>query len=440
MLFVQGFVMRILERIGEASLEGLEAVIAIAEQFLAELAQAIGLIAQRLDEIGRTLQRLATQIADAAAGALADLDALVDGFSSTSGRSRFVNQLASSVASNALAVSKTTGLTTTSCRAGSGGTSAIASGTSFASRSRHLHSRNSAAIGVIRDQFEEILEDARGLDRHAPLAPQVSEMLIARLAALVGDRYGTVRIQIAFTVRWTTPLGRASHDFDLGRISVQVGNVVDIVRPVAEGFGAFEAAVDALTDRIRVVFDAEQATTALHNEEQAVEDERARLEAIAAEQLSGPKSLVIERPVQMQTAGADTLVTIRLEGFSTTVLTVDDDTPQRLFILVNGEPVALDSFHVDATLSRVVLTNRGRPGTPQVGDRRRGAIAARSNAEAATQRIPRRREILMHGSLPGAAQRSVAVLSSHVSSMPAGQRRIARYRPFGFPVASRWTC
>ena len=110
--------------------------------------------------------------------------------------------------------------------------------------------------------------------------------------------------------------------------------------------------------------------------------EHARLSSIAAEQQAGAKSLVIERPTQMQTAGADTRVVIRLEGFSPSVLTVDADTPQRLFIVLNGEPVSLDSFHLDVELPatfRPDLANNVGAITS-----RPGVLAARGGAIGAT--------------------------------------------------------
>lgn len=417
-LFVQGFVMRLLERLAAAWLAALAAAIAVAEQFLADLSQAIALIQQRLEEIGRALQALADRIAAATAAALGDLDDLLDGFSSSAGRSRFVNELAGAVSGQALAALEDNWAYRNLVPGG------VRSEVRARVRAvvRDLldaapFDEFLAALGAIRDQAAEIVDDARSLDRDAPLAPQVAELLIARLAGLVADRYGSVRIRVAFGFHWNTPLGRVDQDFDLGRIRVRVGDVADIVRPVARGLGAFEAAVDALADRLRDIFDAEADSADLQTEREAASSEQQRLVPIAAERHAGPQSVVIERPVPMQVASASTLATIRLEGFAATLLRVDEHTPQRLFILLNGTALALDAFRVEVLVPTRPPAALGAPVRRHQRDAgQRAGLADGASRTALTSRATIGSRVLSRPTAPLAA---LETLREPATALPA---------------------
>jgi len=441
-LFVQGLVTRIMQHMADAWIASLSAAIAVAEQFLADLAHAIGLIVDRLSEIGHDIQVLAGQVADAVAGALGDLDAMLDAFSSTSGRTHFVDQLAASVSSNALGALEHdwayTHLVPSSVRHGvrQAVRGAVADLLHAGPFEAFL-----GAIGALRDQVDEVVDDARSLDRNAPLAPQVADLVLARLAALVADRYGDVHVRIAFGFHWNTPLGRVDHDFDLGTVKVHVGDVADIVRPVARNLGAFESAVDALAARLQAIFDGEAATADLRTEQDAVSTEHARLSAIAAERQAGPKSVIVERPVQMQATTADTLAAIRLEGFSTAIVTVDEHTPQRLFVLLNGQPVALDSFRIETVVAPAAL----RIGAdPPVGvDLRHGAIVAsaqRQSRVAAYAAVAgptgTRAAAVPRATLGSRVQvpRTLGRTGAAPSSSPAGTVRISGHLPLGLLV------
>jgi hypothetical protein len=393
-LFVQGLVSRILQRMADAWLAALETALAVAGQFIADLTHAIGLIVQRLEEIGHEIQALADHIADAIAGAMGDLDALLDSFSSSTGRNRFVNQLASSVSSTALGVLEhdwayknlVPGDIRHKVR------DAVRDVVRDLLEGAPLDAFL-AAIGAVRDQVTDIIDDARNLDRSKPLSPQVADLIIARLSGLVADRYGTIRIRVAFGFHWDTFLGRVDQDFDLGHVTVHVGDVAAGIRPIVQELGAFEAAIDSLAGRIKDILDAESASTDLATEHEAVKSEHERLSGIAAEQQSGPKTVVIERPVQMQTTSADTPCVIRLEGFASSILEADEHIPQRLFVLLNGQPIELDSFRVEAAM-QPVAPPLGAGVAPLSTDARYGAIAAtarqrnRNAAHAQSVRSP----------------------------------------------------
>ena len=350
-----------------------------AGQFLAELSKAVALIGERLEEIARDLQRLADQIADATADALGDLDTLLDSLSGAGGRARFVNQLSSAVSGTAIAVleddwaykhlvppairrdirDKVRDIVVD-----------LLEGAPFG---EFLN-----AIGVLRDQAADIVDDARGLDRSRPLTPQVADLIIGRFAGLVADRYGTIRIRLAFSFHWNTPLGRIDQDFDLGHVRVNVADVVNIIRPMVNELGAFESAVAALAGRIRQILDAEGQATALGSEEASITQEHARLTEILADQQAGQKSVVIERPTQMQTVTSDVAIRVRLEGVGRGILHVDQHTPQRLFIMVNAQPIELGSFDADDG------TPSSRPSL--AGDLLPGAARSMVSATAVQQR------------------------------------------------------
>jgi hypothetical protein len=97
--------------------------------------------------------------------------------------------------------------------------------------------------------------------------------------------------------------------------------------------------------------------------------------------------------VQMQTTQADTLAVVRLEGFSPSILVVDEFTPQRIFVLLNGEPVDLDSFQVAAAVQLPFLAPEF-VGAPPLTTQHRGPIAttvqqrSRDSARATLSRAP----------------------------------------------------
>jgi hypothetical protein len=394
-VFVEGLLLKIIERQIGAWRDVLDAVVKTVAKWIRELDEGLQLLAQRLEEIGADIARLIGQIEDRLLEARGALHALLDSFSESEARDEFVDRVADATASRAIGELEDNWIyrkvVPSSLRSDIRSTvrSIIRAGVRNEAVDQVLE-----AIGVLSDEVDEIVDDARSVDRDRPLGPQLRDRVLGRVVEAVDAHFGTVRIDVRFKVDWRAFGLRIERTIDLGSIRVPLGSVTDAVRPMVNGLSVFDDAIDTMETALEALFADETEVGELEVERAAVVKEQEKTTAHAKEMRPGPKRVIIDRPVSMQTMAGDAAVVIRFTGFTPTILEGDDSTPQRVHAILNGEAVDLGSFQIDrAEDGAAIIGARGAlPG---------GVILARSR---------------LNDGQAGAAAKAVR----HSSSSPSG--------------------
>lgn len=347
-IFVQGLLLKIIERQIAAWREVIDAVVEVIVAWIDDLTAGLRLIGERLEEIGEAIADLVADIErllEEAGGALHDL---LDSFSSQGARDQFVDEAASAVSSRALGVLEDNWIYSNVVPSGLRADirSTVRSIVRSGLRNEAVDSLLEA-IGILSDEIDEIIDDARALDRSRPLGPQLRELVLGRVLDAVDEHFGTVRIDVRFDVHWHAFGVRVEETIDLGSIRIPIDAMTGAVRPMIAGLSVFDDAIDALANTLGALFTAEANAADLEDERAAVVQEQERTTAHHQDMQPGPKQVKIERPVAMQTTAGDAPVVIRFSGFRPTILDHDDTTPQRVHVILNGEDVDLRSFRVD---------------------------------------------------------------------------------------------
>jgi hypothetical protein len=335
-VFVEGLLVKIIERQVNAFLAVLDAVVDTVMEWIDAIGAGIAAIGQRLEELGAEIAAVVAEIQlrlEQAAGALG---ALLDSFSDDDAREKFIDEVAADVSSDAIGMLDDNWVYQNLVPAeGKAAVRSTIRGIVRAAVDNEAVDQVLEIIGGVADEIDDIIDDARAVDRTKPLGPQLRELVLGRIVDVVDDQFEKVK----FTVK----VG----DIDLGKIKIPKGAVKNAIRPMINGVGIFDGAIQAFADAIALLLDAEDRGDALETEQKGLDEEKQRLSRQEAEMRPGPKEVTFERPVALQSVAGDVAVLIRFKGFTTAILDRDDTTPQRVHILLNGEELDLDAFRVD---------------------------------------------------------------------------------------------
>jgi hypothetical protein len=358
--FVQSFISRIVTREVQQFQAALAAAIQTAGAWIAQLGQAVAAMERRLEELVAEIQQALAAAAQRIADITASLHHMLDGFGTSQGRQVFASHLVESVTSVALGLldanwvyqNVVPGFLKAQVR------STLRSIVRTAV-SNQIVDQVLSALGGLTQQIDDLVDDIRALDRGHALAPQIRNLILSRLTALVGARFGTVRIPIKFDVKWDVGILKGSATIDLGAVAINANVIQSDIRTAVSALQVFDPVVNALAASLQAFFAAEDQAADHATEKAGVEEEHEKALQHLGSVRSGPKSIEIERPVSMASLEGQVTVILRLNNFDKSILARDAETPPLLFILLNGAPVDVNSF--------VATETQASAGLPRLG-------------------------------------------------------------------------
>ncbi len=368
LLFVERFLLRLAEKLLEELIEffqnAAEAVAAWANDVIAGLQVLAETLAQLVADIAKLIDEVAVLLADAGERVIESLEALRSG----AGRTAFKNGLFDATIGAALDELDA---------------NAIAAGLmAVVGRSRVESCLRSAfkgaldneivdwvldAIGDAASTLDDLVDDVRALNPDLALAPQLATLVLDRIEETVVSIFGgdAVDVPLRFTVTWqeydlfAQRWRTKSQTIDLGHVRVGLDPLLDVVRAVADGFGALQDAIDAAATAFAAGFEKERQLGDKQTEQAVVEQEQATLSAHADEARTVGRAVSILAPTPAQVIDRPSRIVIDLAGALPSMLASGADVPQRVFVQLNDENVPLDSFTIEqsgrATLRDVLI-------------------------------------------------------------------------------------
>jgi hypothetical protein len=220
------------------------------------------------------------------------------------------------------------------------------------------------AIGEVAEFMDDLLDDVRELDVSQPLAPQLMELLLDRVEEAVEAMFGDdphIDLEFSFSWEydepvfvgpapwdWSTRRRTVTQPIDLGRIDIPLDTVLSVVRSAGRGLGVFESIVRDAADALTAAFAAESDLNTKETEKAGLQGEQKTLEKRRAEVAPGPRSVSIVSPAPMEVIDRPVVFRIRIEGVPDSIMEEGPDTPARILVFLNGEPVPLSNFSASA--------------------------------------------------------------------------------------------
>ncbi len=347
--FVEALLTKIVDREVAQFQAAIAAALQAAGQWLEQLGQALAEMEARLQQLASEIQQALAAAAQRIAEITAALHQMLDSFASAQSRGTFTNQLADRVTSLALGALDSDwvyqNVVPGFLKAGIQDT---VRSLTRAGISNQVVDGILAALGGLVQQIDDLVDDIRALDRTKALAPQVRNLVLSRLAALIGDRFNTVRIPIRFNVQWDVLGIKSGATIDLGEVDVDASLIAGQIRGAVQALSFFDPLINGLAVSLQGFFTAEDQAASHTAEKTGIEQEHATASSQLGAARSGPKSITIERPVALASLEGQVSIRLRLQNFDASILAQDAETPERLFVLLNGVKVDPGSLVVES--------------------------------------------------------------------------------------------
>jgi hypothetical protein len=341
-VFSQLFLLKLVEHMINDWEQAMAAAIALVEGWVADIQKGLQLIGQRLIELVEEIEAALAEIQRQWNAALAAFSDTIDSFSDDVPRARFIGRVADKAAAMALGVLEDNdiyrNLVPGNIKATVRNTvkAILREAISASPLDDMLH-----FIGDLADEMEDLVDDARAMSLGPGFAAGVRDLVLSRLVAIVDDRSGTLKIKVKFPV----DLGAlGTYTINLGNIKVPLTAMTGSVRLMVSDFGMFDDSIDAFAGALKKIFQAEQLRQDLESEKNDITQEKENLTGLVAVTTSASPRVIIERPVAMQSSGGSLDMRLRLEGFTEAILSASREVPQRLHVLLNGQPLDIHSF------------------------------------------------------------------------------------------------
>jgi hypothetical protein len=375
--FAQALFQRIVDRQVDEWRQALDRLAQQIDAWIDTLTGAVREIEARLGELARNIAAAIHEAEQRLADVTSAINGMLEAFGSAAGRDRFLTQAARDASGIALGVLEDNwiyqNVVPGSIKAEIRDT---VRGTVRAAINNDVTDEVLAIIGLATGEIDDLVDDLRALPHDQPIKPQIREIFLGRLKALIDDHMQAQSIRIRVAVAWDL-FGHHSETIDLGRIGLPVELIMQAVQKMTDGLAAFEGALDQLAAALKALFDAEDAVERARIEQQNLTSQRDR--AHKALDTMGPaqRQIRILRPLPAQTISASATVQIEFAGFDSGILDHDSTTPGRVHAILNGSPLDVSAFKVRAyadAAERVPTTARG---ADLVVATRQGPIGAR---------------------------------------------------------------
>ncbi len=348
MQFVEALFEKVVAREIAKFQEALAAAVAIATEWIDDLVKAVQAIEARLTEIVGEIEDALAEAAQRLEEIRSAVHGLLDGFSNQGSRQNFISSLVSSISSLALAGLEENWIYRNVVPGNvQSGVRSTVRGIVRSAVQNQVVDGILTALGTLSDDLDHLVDNIRALDRNHPLGPQIRNLILNAAVAAVDDVFGTVRIPIHFDVGWNVFGIHYKQTIDLGEIKVDSGVATQELRAVLAGLSIFDPAVNALAGSLAAFFAAEDTASSRTAEKAGIETQHAAAQAHLGNMRGGTAAITIVRPVELASLEGDVTVQIQIDGINPSILDHDDATPERFFIILNGQRVDPKSLTLD---------------------------------------------------------------------------------------------
>lgn len=258
--------------------------------------------------------------------------------------------------------------------------------------------------GAVVDDLRRLLADLRTINPNANVPAQIRNILLDRLTESMRLAWGGanpgIDLSFRFSYRYTPPKVWGvirwtrvwywpywipaewgwvqpadvvlAVDFNLDRVELPLNQVVAMLRTIASGLNAFEAAVQEAAIRLIALLEAQDAHEAAQQELDLVSQQYAQVQQQLADASGGNIDITIMEPTPAALYEGDVLLDVLVPGVPRSYLGRNGLELQRLFVFLNGELLNLDDFevqdHLPATgpTGKVTVLGIGRQVTAQL--------------------------------------------------------------------------
>lgn len=346
---------RILELLGQAILEALEAVLTAIEH---EIGVWIGEIQGLLEDIGALIQGVLHEIEQLERDVAVAADALLDqaeaflGVLASGHRGQLRTAVKKEVRNACLGVLADFPGYSDLPREARDIVKDLLDDALSAALDNDIFDDLAGALGGLAGELEDFLEDIRAIDPSDDVAGALIDLLVDRIEDLLRDTFGsTVGIRIKFKLR-----GLIDIDFDLGTVGVRTDDLVSAVRHFARELTAITSAAhelgEAVTHYLGLEQDLDVAEVERDNLRASETDTATRVQESKA-----AGSLRVLQPGASAAYGGDIPVEIALMNVPRSFLGPTGEDAARVFVFLDEAPVDLALFEVTEGVSL-------RPGIP----------------------------------------------------------------------------
>lgn len=192
------------------------------------------------------------------------------------------------------------------------------------------------AIGAIAGVADQILDDAQSLDPDEPLTAQLLDLILDRIEDRVRDAFGgTPHVSLSATFHFEF-FGPQSVTFDLGRIDLPFGQLVDAVRGAVDALDFYEDALRDAAQALAKSFADALAVAGLEGEQRDARIRQARLDRLKGDLAHRERVVAILEPRAETTYDRDFQARIHLGEVPASFLGLEQDAQQRVFVWLNG--------------------------------------------------------------------------------------------------------
>lgn len=381
-LFVERIVHKLLEHMADAFHEALDQAAVAVVAWAGEVQHGIALAVARVQELVADIAVAVAEGERRAEQALESFHDVVDSFSSPTALDRFISHVVDKGYSTALAVLEDDQLYR----------DLVPSNLKSAIRNS-IHSILRAALEAspldevldlfrtITDEIDDLVDDCRDLPPGPGFAADVRELVLDRLLAIVDDGFRDVSVHVSVPVDIPF-IGRRT--INLGNVRISLNAFTGAVRTMFQGVSVFDNAINAFAEQVKDMLEAERQARTAATEKQQVSSHVDRMRDSLDVLSTDDARVVIEKPASMQSVTDGSPLMIRLVGFKPGILATADDAPQRVYVVLNGEPLDLGSFRVSTGLPAQSGNGRARAAAgPTIVVRKQGTPRSRAKGKGA---------------------------------------------------------
>ena len=208
------------------------------------------------------------------------------------------------------------------------------------------------AVKKVADNLSDLLLDCRELDPEENLPEQVMLLVLDKIEDNIREHFGGTKphLNIGFDFGFRDFFGNHhSVHISLGKIEVNLNLFLDAVRDTIQGLDFYHDLLNSACFKLGKALAKELEIAAAELRKKEKQEEKRRLEKIAAEHDNGPREIAVLNPVALSHHSKAIDVRIHLGGVPLSFLGLEKDEIQRVLIYLNGELVPVKSLLVEGS-------------------------------------------------------------------------------------------